>query len=436
MRARIPTWAAWPVLAAALPVSDEAAWPQWRGPDGTGASADATPPVTWSEEEHVRWKAPLPGKGHSSPIVWGDRVFLTAAAPFGEAFEPRPDTAPGAHDFVPVTHRHRYMALCFSREDGELLWERTLREAIPHEGGHDTGSYASASPVTDGERVYAYFGSAGLYCLDLDGDVFWERDLGEMRTKHAHGEAASPALHGDTLVVNWDHEGASFVVALDAETGEERWKVARDEVTSWATPIVAEVDGKPQVIVSGTTRLRGYDLATGEVVWSVGGLSHNVVASPVVAEGIVFAGSSYEKQAMIAVRLAGAKGDLAPDDDHLLWYRRRSTPYVPSPLYYEGWLYFLHHYQGFLSRVEAATGEEPQRPVRLPGQDDVYASPVAADGHIYVVDRSGLTIVLEAGAPPRIVARNHLDDAFSASPALVGKDLFLRGERFLYCLAD
>lgn len=410
-------------------------WPSWRGPLATGEAPDATPPTIWSEERNVRWKTELPGHGLSTPVVWGERLFLTTAIPVGERLEPRPETAPGAHDNVLVSRRWQFVALCVRRSDGELLWQRVLRECLPREGGHESGSYASASPVVDAEHVFAHFGSSGLFCLDHDGDVVWEADLGDMQSKHGHGEGASPALFGDTLVVNWDHEGPSFVVALDKATGGERWRKERDEPTSWATPIVAVVDGKPQAIVSGTDRIRGYDLATGAEIWSCGGLSHNVVASPVYAAGVLYAASSYEKQAFIAIRITGARGDLS-ESDRILWYQRRNTPYVPSPLLYDGALYSLHHYQGVLSRIVAATGERPERPMRLPGIENVYASPVAAAGRIYVTDMDGTTAVLAAGPEPEVLAVNQLDDGFSASAALVGGELYLRGERFLYCIAQ
>ncbi len=408
-------------------------WGQWRGPLATGVAPRADPPIEWSEDENVRWKLATPGVGHSTPIVWGDRIFLTAAVPVGDALPPLPETAPGAHDNSPVTHREAFVVLAIGRSEGEVLWQRTLREAVPHESAHVTGSYASNSPATDGELVYAFFGSRGLYALDMDGAVVWALDLGEMQTKHAHGEGSSPVLYGDTLVVNWDHEGDSFVVALDKRTGKERWRRERDEVTSWATPIVVEHDGKRQLIVSGSQRVRAYDLATGETLWECGGLSRNVVASPVAGGGMVFAGSSYDRQALLAIRIAGARGDISRAEQ-VVWTRRRGTPYVPSPLLYEDTLYFLHHYQAILSRVEAATGDEPEKPLRLAGIRDVYASPVAASGRVYVVGRNGTTIVLRHG-DSKILARNHLEDTFDASPALIGQDLILRGERFLYCIA-
>jgi outer membrane protein assembly factor BamB len=411
-------------------------WPQWRGPLGTGAAPGATPPVHWSETENVRWKVPLPGKGHSTPIIWGDRVYVTAAVATGDPLPAAGQPAPhGAHDNAPVSHRQQFLVLALHRQTGATVWQRVVHEAVPTEGGHVTASFASHSPATDGERIFAFFGSHGVYALDLEGKLLWSRDLGDMHTKHGHGEGSSATLHGDTLVVNWDHEGPSFVVALDKRTGRERWRQSRDEPTSWATPIVVHHGGKDQLIVPGTRRIRAYDLANGAVLWECGGLTDNIVASPVAAEGLVIAGSSYGEQAMLAIRLEGARGDLT-GTGNVVWSRHRGTPYVPSPLLYEGWLYFHHHYQGILARVEAATGREQPPPFRLPGIRNVYASPVAADGRVYITSQEGTTVVLRHGDAPEVLAINHLEDRFSASAALADGEMFLRGNRFLYSLAQ
>ncbi|MCP3914064.1 MAG: PQQ-binding-like beta-propeller repeat protein [bacterium] len=421
-------------LMVAQDATGEHAWGQWRGPLATGVAPHADPPLEWSEEKNVRWKTALPGEGHSTPIVWGERVYVTTAIPFGDPVEPAPETAPGGHDNAPVTHHQRFSVLAIERKDGKTAWQTDLFETLPHERAHNTAGFASGSPVTNGEHVWAFFGSRGLYCVDTDGKLVWEKQLGHMSVKHAHGEASSPLLFLDTLVVNWDHEGDSFVFAFDAKTGKERWHKARDEGTSWATPIGLEHDERPQVVVSGSNRLRSYDLKTGAVIWECGGLSHNVVASPVTADGMVFAGSSYDRQALLAIRLAGAKGDLTTSEN-LAWMRRRRTPYVPSPLLYDGWLYFLHHYQNTLSRVEAKTGKEPKGPFRLAAIRNVYASPVAAAGRVYITDLDGVTVVLSKDDEPKVLATNVLDDAFSASAAIVGGELYLRGRRSLYCLA-
>jgi outer membrane protein assembly factor BamB len=429
------------VTAAAIAIGpDDTAdknWPQWRGPRGTGVAPLADPPVTWNAADgsNVRWKTPLAGRGHSTPIVWGERIFLTTAIPVGDGLPPRPSTAPGNHDNLPVTHRHQFAALAIDRASGEIVWQKTLHEALPHEQGHRSASLASASPVTDGEHVYFQFGSFGLFCLDLAGNLVWKKNFGLLQSLHGHGEGSSPVLHGETLVANYDHEGQSFAVAFDKRTGDERWKVNRQEVTSWATPIVVEHAGKPQVIISGTGRIRGYDLATGKVLWECGGLSANVVASPVAAGGLVFAGSSYDKRALLAIRLDGAAGDVTATD-RIAWRRFRGTPYVPSPLLYDGGLYFLTHYQGVLTRVDPETGDEAPGALRLDGIGNVYASPVAAAGRIYVTDLEGTTIVLSSGAIPRTIALNRLDEPIAASPALAGRQMFLRGEKFLVCLEE
>lgn len=410
-------------------------WPQWRGPLGTGVAPDAKPPVEWSEIKNIRWKTELPGKGHSTPIIWGNRVFLTAAVPYGEALKAKYSGAPGAHDNLPVTHHHKFVVFAVSRRNGKIIWQRTVHQGLPHEGGHYTASLASNSPVTDGEFLFAFFGSHGLYCLNLDGELQWKKDFGKMQSKHGHGEGSSPALHGNTLIINWDHEGRSFVVALDKRNGKQRWKLMRKEVTSWATPIVIDHKGRPQVVISGTSRVRGYDLATGKIIWECGGLSANIVASPVAADGRVFVGSSYDKRALLAIRLEGARGDIT-GTNQVVWTRMRGTPYVPSPLLYGDSLYFLTHYQGVLTRVNAKTGENQPGPFRLGSIRNVYASPVGAADRVYITDLNGTTQVISNDDKPSILALNRLNDSFSASPAIVGQELYLRGQRKLYCIAE
>jgi outer membrane protein assembly factor BamB len=411
-------------------------WPQWRGPLANGIAPLAHPPLNWSETNSIRWKIPLPGKGHSSPIVFGDTVFLTVAVPVGEAQKPVFDHAPGTHDNVPVTHLHQFTVFAVNRRDGRILWKKILREEFPHEGGHETGSLASNSPVTDGERLYACFGSRGLYCLDLHGELKWQKDLGRMQTLHAHGEGSSPVLHGDTLIVCWDHEGDSFLYAFDKRTGKELWKTARDEKTSWSTPLVVAFEGKTQVVVSATKRVRGYDLKTGTQLWECAGLTDNVVSSPVSGHGMIFAGNSYYQQSMLAIRLAGAKGDIT-GTDRVAWKLNHLTPYVSSPLLYDETLYFLRHNQNVLSRLEPVTGKPRGEPLRLDGiRDFIFASPVGAAGRIYITARDGVTIVLRHDRENATLALNRLDDVFSASPALVDNELYLRGERFLYCIAE
>ena len=410
-------------------------WGQWRGPLATGAAPKADPPVEWSETKNIRWKTKLPGLGHSSPVVWGSLVFVTTAEMTG-AKKPFTGVTPdGAHNNMNPLFDHQFAVMAIDRQTGAVVWRRTVATRQPHESTHESATWASNSPVTDGEHVLSFFGSNGLYCLDTGGRLLWSRDLGDMQVKHGHGEGASPLLHGETVVVNWDHEGASVIVALAKRTGEELWRQPRDEVTSWATPIVVTHDGQRQVVVSGTRRVRGYDLKTGAVIWEAGGLPGNIVASPVGADGMVFAAGSYEKQTLLAIRLTGAKGELT-GTQQIAWQKNRSTPYVPSPLLYDGWLYYLRHYQGVLSRVNAKTGDEPSGPFRLGSVFNIYSSPVAAAGRIYVTDRNGKTLVMSNDAEPKALTLNKLDDRFSASAALVGDAIFLRGEKFLYCIEE
>ncbi|HEY6552342.1 MAG TPA: PQQ-binding-like beta-propeller repeat protein, partial [Vicinamibacteria bacterium] len=245
--------------AAFSPAADTAGtarWPWWRGPLGNGVSPDGDPPVSWSEKENVRFKVPIDGPGLATPIVWGDRIYVLSALSIegaGEGARPAPDPSG-----TPLA-RQRFLVTAYDRRDGSVVWRRVAIERVPHEGHHLESSWATASPVTDGERVYAHFGSAGTYAYDLEGNLVWKVDLGDMTTRLGYGEGSSPALWGDTLVINWDHEGDSFVVALDKRTGKERWRKDRPgELTSWSTPLILEQGGRVQVIVAGAVRTRSY----------------------------------------------------------------------------------------------------------------------------------------------------------------------------------
>lgn len=411
-------------------------WRQWRGPMGTGVAPHSKPPTEWSEKQNVAWKVLVPGKGHSTPLVVGDRVFVTTAVPFGPTLKPKMSGRPGEHDNLPVTSRFRFELLAFDRATGSQLWQKSLHEALPVEAGHFTASLASASPVSDGQRVICHFGSFGTYAVDVGtGEVLWERQFGQMHTKHGHGEGASPAIDGDWLVVNWDHEEGSFVVALDAATGQVRWRQPRNEDTSWSSPIIVSCDDRKQVIVAGTNRVRGYDLLTGKVLWECGGMSSNIVATPVYRDGIVYVGSSYEKRVLMALSIRGASGDVT-DSDRVLWVRTRGTPYVPSMLLYDEALYFLSHYQNVMTRVSGPSGKESPGAIRLGGLGNIYASPVAANGHVYVTDLRGATEVITHSEIPRSVAVNWIDEPVAASLAIAGDQIFIRGESHLYCIAE
>jgi len=368
-------------------------------------------------------------------VVWGDRIFLTSAVSYGPKVPRRVPERVGAHHNMEPDHSMRFEAFALARSSGETLWRRTLRDEQPHEGTHDTGSWASASCATDGRVLIVPFGSRGLYALNLDGEVLWERDFGDMFTKHGHGEGSTPLLTKGLVVTQWDHEGESFVVALDVRDGTEVWRDARAEVTSWSSPIAVNVDGVTQVVTAATGRIRGQELRTGKRLWSVGGLSNNVVASPVSLGGRLFAGSSYEIRSMVGVSLSGAKGDL-DGGDHVLWRRSRDTPYVASFLLDESRLCFVRHLSGMLTCLDPDTGRALWGPAKLPGIRRVFASPVGTGARIYVSGQGGATVVVGPGPAFEILATNTLDEGATASAAIVGDVLFLRTHTSLVALGN
>ena len=418
----------------------DANWPQWRGPLMTGVAPNGNPPVEWSESKNIHWKVEIPGRGHATPIVWGERVFIQTAVRTDQKVEGRERVKPSQGrrawmGSVAPTHIHEFTILALDRQTGRTVWQRVLRKQLPHEGGHQDASQASNSPATDGEHIIAFFGSRGLYCLDMQGKVLWTKDLGKMETRMGFGEGSSPVLYGDTVVVNWDHEGQSFVAAFDKHTGKQRWKVDRDEATSWATPIVVEANGAQQVVTSATNRIRSYDLATGSLRWQCGGMTRNVVPTPVRDDGLLFLMSGFRGSALLAVRLSKASGDIT-DSNSIAWtYGGNGTSYVPSPLLYEGSLYFLHTNKAILSCVNAKTGEPHYTQQRLEGLQGVYASPVAANHRIYIAGRGGKVAVIESAPKFKLLVTNTLDEGFAASPAIAGDEIFLRGRKHLYCIA-
>jgi outer membrane protein assembly factor BamB len=392
--------------------------------------------VEWNENKNIRWKVKIPGKGSSSPIVWGERIFVLAAIPTDKLVEPqetekppqRPPRGRRRRPGIEPTTVQKFSILAIERRTGKILWQRTAKEELPHEGTHLTGTWASNSPVTDGKHVYAYFGSRGLYCYDMEGNLVWSRDFGNMTIRLGFGEGSSPTLHDDKIIVNWDHEGQSFIVALNKETGEEIWRVNRDEITSWTTPIVVEYNGKLQVVTSATNRVRSYDLERGDLIWESSGMTLNTIPSPVAADGMVFATSGFRGNALLAIRLNDAQGDIT-ESKAIVWTLDRDTPYVPSPLLYDETLYFLKRNSGILSCFNAKTGEEYYRQQRVEGLASVYASPVGAAGRVYIAGREGTTVVIQHGTEFKVLARNTLDEGFDASP-------LLSTTRFIFAVAS
>jgi outer membrane protein assembly factor BamB len=414
-------------LATTLAAQPTSSWPQWRGPLATGVSPTATPPIEWSEEKNVRWKVEIPGRGSGTPIVWGDRVFILTAVPAATEI---------GSSHVASRAKNRYTVLAIDRKTGKTVWEQTAREEEPHEGTHNQfGTYASSSAVTDGEVLIASFESRGFFAYDLTGKKLWELDLGDKKMRSEFGEGTTPALYKDRIFIVWDHQGESFVVALDKKTGKELWRTKRDEIDSWATPLVVEANGRAQVVTSGMRRVRSYDAQTGELVWETAGLTMNPIPSPVFGDGIVYLTSGFRGNSLKAVRIADAKGDIT-GTPAVAWTFERDTPYVPSPLLYDGILYFLKGNTGVLSAFDAKSGKPHYQLQRVEATPNVFASPVGADGKVIILGQDGGAAVLKHGPTYELLASNKLDDKFDASPALVDGEMFLRGYRYLYCVAQ
>jgi outer membrane protein assembly factor BamB len=408
-------------------------WAQWRGPHATGVSSTANPPLEWSETKNIKWKVEIPGRGSSSPIVWGDRVFVMTAVPV----DVQGDAQHAPRGGLQQRGVHRFVVLAIDRKTGRTVWERVATEQEPHEAAHfENGTWASGSPITDGQMVFAYFESFGLYAYDMNGTLLWKKSLGEKRMRNQFGEGSTPALHGNTLVIVWDHlNGKSFIVALDKRDGKELWRAPREEIDTWATPLIIEVNGRPQVIVPAMRRNRAYDLADGHVVWESQGLTMNPIPSPVYADGMVFLMSGFQGNDLQAIRVSDARGNI-DGTSALVWSLDRDTPYVPSPVLTDGILYFLKTNSGILSAFDAKTGKPHFQNQRLDGVPNVFASPVAARGRVYFPGREGTTLVIRSGSTFEVLAKNVLDDGFDASPALVDTEIFLRGHKYLYCIGE
>lgn len=423
-----------------LPLPAQNNWPNWRGPNHDGSVEGANPPLMWSDTKNIRWKAPVPGHGSGSPVVWSEQVILLTAIDTGQP--PKDAPAPPAEAGAAPGNRgareapqtvHEFLVLSYSLATGEEQWRTTVNRAVPHEGGHHTNTYASSSAVTDGKRIYASFGSHGIYCLDMRGAKLWEKDLGDLQTRNHFGEGSSPALVGNTLIVPWDQEENSCIYALDADTGEIRWRTERNEVTTWATPLAAEHEGRTQIVTNGTV-VRSYDLETGNLLWSCGGQVTNPIPSPVRLDDFVICMTGYRGNAIYAMPL-DAEGDIT-DTDRIRWFNRDAAPYVSSPVLYKGQLYFTKERSGAMSSIDARTGEVLIPPTRLSEIRDVYASPVAAGDKVYFTSRDGVTTVVRHGKTLEELAVNKLGEPVDASPAIVGDALLIRAAEHLYCIAE
>jgi outer membrane protein assembly factor BamB len=411
-----------PIAALLLQASLFAAdgdWPHWRGPNHDGmARGDA--PVRWSDTEHIAWKAPVPGLGHSSPVIWGNRIFVTTAVPTGT---PSPGTL----------QEHRFMLLCFDRQTGKTLWEKVARVATPHQPHHSKyGSFASNSPLTDGTHVFAFFGSRGLYAYTLGGELTWQKDFGQLRMYNNFGEGAWTALDGNTLVVVWDHEDASFLVALDKSTGRELWRTPRQGNTNWSGPYITTHNGRKQIIVSASREVCGYDFGTGTLLWKATGLGQNTIPAPVAADGLVFVMSGFRNPNLMAIRL-GREGDLT-GTDAIVWQNQRGNSYSASPVLHEGKLYVLTD-SGMLSVFDAQSGKPFYQQQRFAKPYNFKASPVGANGKLYLASENDDVIVVKMGETFEVLATNTLaDQTFIATPAIADGEIYLRSQNTLFAI--
>ncbi|MCK4746046.1 MAG: PQQ-binding-like beta-propeller repeat protein, partial [Bacteroidales bacterium] len=319
-------------------------WAQWRGPAGNGVAPAGDPPVEWNEGTNIKWKAEIPGIGHATPIIWEDQIILLSAVQTdkevksedtGEEQDEHQWMSPTKTDYI-----HNFVVISVDRNDGKINWQTTVREELPHSHTHQFGSWASSSPVTDGENIYAYFGSHGLYCLNSEGKILWERDFGRMEKVMSFGEGSSPFLYENKLLILRDHQGQSTLHVLDKNTGDIIREIERDEVSSWSTPTVVEYEGKAQIITSATNKIISYDFISGKVIWECTGLTRNVIPSPVYAEGMLYLMSGFRGSALLAIDLSKATGDIT-NSGAIVWRHDQNTPYTPSPVLMDDKLYFL-----------------------------------------------------------------------------------------------
>jgi outer membrane protein assembly factor BamB len=401
-------------------------------------------PVEWSDTKNVAWRLPIPGRGHSSPVIWGDKIFLTTAVPADAAAALAPSASPQPEAQGPRQRRgpgggagagreHKFVVLCLNRHTGKVIWERVAKVATPHEGyHHQYGSFASNSPVTDGKRLYAFFGSRGMYCYDLNGKLVWEKQFPPMRIRLGFGEGVAPTLDGDTLYLKFDHEQGSHLLTLDKNTGKELWRVDRDEGSSWSAPLVVAHNGRKQVVVSASKKVRSYEAATGKLIWECAGLGSNVIPAPVTAANFVYVMSGHRDPNLLAIKL-GREGDLT-GTDAILWTNNRGNSYTASPVLHDNKLYFISD-TGMLSCFNALTGQPYYHQQRLPKPYSFKASPVGANGKLYLATEDSDVVVVKMGEKYEVLATNTLtDQVFIATPAISGGSLYLRSQEALYCI--
>jgi outer membrane protein assembly factor BamB len=443
MHRAIPAFAAVLLAGVSLGAADpepsrDARWPGWRGSDGQGIVQEKGLPLEWSATRNVVWKTEIPGKGYSSPIVWGDRIFLTTAIE-GEvdpAAKPMKHVIDG-QDFVhpegvAADRKHAFEVLALDATTGKVLWQRTAWKGTPFDTRHRRGAFASPTPVTDGSLVYAYFGGEGLYVYDFAGKLAWKFQPGAIGTLGV-GVGTSPVLYKDVVILLCDEDNGdkSFVVGLDKKTGKEVWRAARQIEVSWATPVIVRAGDRDELITAGNQHVIAYDPATGKELWRMKGLASNAVPSPVVGDGVVVLSSGYPDKVAMAVR-PGGSGDIT-GTDRVLWTYKKGTAYVPSPILYDGLVYLMTD-KGLVTCLDSKTGEVKYEGARLPVPASFMASPIALSGSLLLMSQDGDTFVVKAGPQFGVVRTNALDEPINASAAAAPGRLFIRGEKHLFAI--
>jgi outer membrane protein assembly factor BamB len=412
-------------------------WPQFRGPGSLGVAEDPNLPETWSANENVAWKTQIPGTGWSSPTVWGDSIFVTSVISSVDGEKPKKGLYFGGERTAPQDI-HRWMVYCLDFKTGSIRWEREVHKGPPQSSHHLKNSYASETPVTDGERLYAYFGNLGLFCFDMSGKVLWSKRWGPFKTRYGWGTASSPVLHKDRIYIVNDNDDRSFMIALDKKTGQEVWRVDREEGTNWATPYVWQNDQRTEIVTPGTKRVRSYDL-NGKLLWELAGMSSIVIPTPFSKHGLVYIASGYvgdQHRPVYAVR-PGASGDISlqqgeKSSKYIAWYNPQAGPYNPSPLVYGDYYYTLYD-RGFFTCHEAKTGKEIYGKVRIdPGVTAFTSSPWAYNGKIFCLSEDGDAFVIQAGPEFKLLGKNSLDEMCMATPAMVRGSLIIRTASKLY----
>lgn len=417
--------------------SAEVNWPQFRGTKA-GVVDDGILPTKWSTTENVAWVIDIPGRAWSSPIVWGDKIFITSAVGGTDAEDPKKGLYFGGNRDKPSERIHRWMIYCIDFNNGKILWEKLAHQDVPKHSLHIKNTYASETPVTDGLCVYAYFGNIGLYCYDFDGKQLWKKPFETFKIRYNWGTAASPVLYKDRLYIVNDNDEQSFLIALDTKTGKQIWRVERDEKSNWATPYIWENKQRTELITSGTGKVRSYDL-DGKLLWELGGMSNIAIPTPFAEHGLLYITSGYvgdQKRPLFAIR-PGAKSDISLSDDqnsnqYIAWCQKQGGPYNPTPIVYGDYMYVLYD-RGMLSCYDARTGDEIySREKFASGANAFTSSPWANDGRIFCLSEDGDTFVIQAGTKFKVLGTNKLDEMCMATPAAARGSLIIRTLSKLY----